>query len=101
MSYGTPIAGGTVNIAATTTSSRVLLGSTDDSVRTVVIYNAGSSDVFIRFGDSTVTAVATTDFPVPAGIPVAFDRGGATYVAAIYGSGSGTVYFTPMSTVGL
>ena len=101
MTYLTPISAATVNLAATTSSSRVALPTFDEGARTSIVYNAGSGDVFIEFGDSTVTASTTADMPIPAGIPIAFDRGGASHVAAIYGSGAGTVYFTPAGTHGI
>lgn len=99
--YGTIISGATVNLAATTTTSRVALPTFDEGARTIIAYNAGSGDVFLSFGNSTVTASISADMPIPAGIPIAFDRGGASHVAAIFASGSGTVYFTPASTQGL
>jgi hypothetical protein len=61
---------------------------------TVRIYNATSVTVFIKFGDSTVTA-ATTDTPIAPGAVEMFAADGATYVAGITASGTGTLYATP------
>lgn len=83
-------AGPTTTLAATTTTSRVALPS-----RNIRIYNGGSNPVFVRFGDSTVTAAAANAMPLPAGGVEVFNHADATHLAAIYASGSGTVYITP------
>lgn len=82
--------GPTVTLAATTTTSRVALPS-----RNVRFHNGGSATVFVRFGDSTVTAAVTNAMPIPAGGVEMFCHADATHIAAIYASGTGTIYVTP------
>lgn len=85
----------TVNIAATTTAASVALNKRNDAESCQVeIYNAGSATVFIRKGDSTVTAT-TSSRPLPAGAMVIDSVGsGVTHLSAITASGTATVYFT-------
>lgn len=92
---------GTANIAATTTSANVALPIPSNGVGErpqVRIYNSSSSVAFIAFGDSSVTAAAATGIPVHSNatdIPEKFTVPfGATHVACILATGSGTVYFT-------
>lgn len=86
----TPSLANTANISATTSSARVAIPAGGQSVR---VHNAASVAVFIQFGDSSVTAT-TSHMPIPAGGVETFNEGGATHVAAITASGSGTIYFT-------
>lgn len=82
--------GATTSLAATTTTSRVALPS-----RNLRIHNGGSNTVFVRFGDSTINATTTDGMPIPGGAVEVFNHHGATHLAAIFASGSGTVYLTP------
>jgi hypothetical protein len=82
--------GPTVTLSATTTTGRVAFGV---GGRNVQVYNAGSSTVFIKFGNETVVATAS-DMPVPAGAILSFDRGFNTNVAGITSAGTATAYFT-------
>lgn len=91
----------TVNIAATTSSSRVqvltsgVIQSTNGT-HVVRVYNTGSVPVFIEFGNSTVTASTTADAPIAPGSVEPFHvYPYETHVAAITASGSATVYFSP------
>lgn len=88
-----PQTAGTVTISATTTSAATALVS---SGRTqVLVYNAGSSTVFLEFGTSAVAAVVASGLPVPSGaILVLSVDPTVTHVAAITGSGTATVYVT-------
>jgi hypothetical protein len=89
--------GDTVNLTATTTSSRVALtnpelGSGTEEVR---IRNTGAVDVFVHFGDSTVVATLAASIPVQPNSVEAFRiRTSATHMAAITASGSAVVYAT-------
>lgn len=83
-------------IAVTATSARLNLSATAGPK--LYVYNAGSSECFIAFGDSTVTAVAggnttaaTGSMSVPAGAFFVIEIGlNATYVAAVCASGNTT-----------
>jgi hypothetical protein len=75
---------GTVSISATTSSARAALANTDD---VLVVPNAGSVTLYVKPGDSTVTA-ATTDFAIPPGQVATLDVSAATHVAYITASGS-------------
>jgi hypothetical protein len=86
-----PDAGHAVKIAANSGSQRVAFTGPG---KEVLIYNDGTTLVFIRYGDSTVVAAAVGDVPIPPGNSYGFGRGEAPYVAAIRPSGSGDVYFT-------
>jgi len=85
--------GGTVNVAATTTTANVALASgAKDQV--MVTNNAGGSLAFVAFGSSAVTATAATSTPVLPGAAYIFTVGTATHMAAITGTGTATVYAT-------
>lgn len=91
--YKSFVIGGTVNIAATTSSGTVTLTTTPLNRKDVIVYNSGATIAFIKFGGSGVTA-ATTDTPIAPGLQRAFHVADATHAAAIMGSGTATVYFT-------
>lgn len=98
--FDTFVPQGTATIAATTTTANVALpiGCPEQQTGTerpqVRIYNGGTNPVFIAFGGSAVTAT-TSGMPVAPSGPECFTLPfGATHVAAIYGTGTGTVYFT-------
>lgn len=83
--------GATVTLTAATVSSASQLSSTGAAVE---VQNAGSVAVFVKFGDSTVTA-AVTDYPVLAGQSKLIGRASSqTYIATITASGGCTVYAT-------
>jgi len=88
--------GVTVPVAATTSSASASLASGAAPMQ-VRMFNSGSTTAFVKFGPTGLTA-ATTDYPLPANaievitIPASATT---TFAAAIYGTGSGTVYFTP------
>ena len=94
----TPNTAATVNIDVSGSSQRVAISSSGfiDQVR---IMNNGSATVWCNFGDVTVTAAATTGFPVAAGVTEVMSvnptPGTAIYVAAIAASTTGKIYFTP------
>lgn len=94
-----PDMGATVNHSVTASSTTALQVRTNANAREphVRVYNSSSTViVFIRFGDSAVTAAsATADMPVAPGQTVIVACAG-DYVRAI-GSAAGptTVYYTP------
>ena len=98
--FTTFVPAGTVNIAATTSSQNVAqnIGSNGVGERPQVrVYNGGTTLAFINFGDAAVTATAS-HIPIPPGASIPVEKFsvpfGATHVACILASGSGTVYFT-------
>ena len=86
----------TVTVSASTTSANVALGATRSaSGFSVMCTNAGSNLAFIAFGTSTVAAT-TAGIPVMPGAQIVVEAPAqATYVAAITGSSTTTMYFTP------
>lgn len=90
----TPASQGTVNLAVTGTTGRVVLAKTG-SPQTVMVTSApGGNIAFIEFGDVTVVSVAATGTPILPGAIMVFAVGaGITNVAAI-GSATTTLYFT-------
>ena len=89
-----PEPGKTVNITAGTVSGRVQVQVDPVAHRHVRVLNTGTVPVFLRFGDSTVTASLTADVPVAAGATELFS-GPQPYVAVIVASGTAVVYLTP------
>lgn len=89
-----PNPAGTVTVAATTTSGSTavaLVGVGSD----LLVYNAGSSEVFFEQGTSSVTAATATGLGVGPGAYLCIGRlGGATHVAAITASGTASVRVT-------
>lgn len=90
-----PIDGSTVNINVSSSSQSVLVSNLG-SGQQVRVENDGSATVWIRAGDSTVTAT-TSNIPIPSGdIEVfTFNPKGPLYIAAIAAGSTGKVYFTP------
>ena len=87
---------GTVNLSATTASSRVAFISTSGYAGSMYVQNFGSVTVFVETGSSTVTAAVATGFPIPAGGGrLIRARNNDTHLAAITATGSATVYITP------
>ncbi len=83
---------GTVSVSAGNSSANVALTGGGDSV---VVTNASTSLVFVRFGsDSTVTA-STADMPVLANSRVLLSVNSLiAYASAVAPSGSGLVMFS-------
>jgi hypothetical protein len=83
--------GATAPVSVSGTSARVAIPS--GGTQLSVLHNLASF-VFMKFGDSSVTA-STTDTPVEPGISRGFTKpGGVTHVAFITSSATGTVYVT-------
>lgn len=95
-------AGDTASRAVTTSSARVALTQKPGSSveLTVIVYNQGTIDAFVAFGDSTVTAT-TASTPVPAGTSMVFSvpNQSAAYIAAITASGATTLKITSGSGI--
>lgn len=85
--------GSTVTLSASGTTGRVALPATrGNQIR--IANPAGGQIVFVKFGDSTVTA-AVTDTPVLVGATDIFTvPTGMTHVAGITSTSTATVYFT-------
>lgn len=81
----------TVTLSASTTSATA--GGLRADNPTMEINNAGLVPVFVRWGTGAQTAVVT-DYPVLPGHCKLVNKGTATDVAVITGSGTATVYFT-------
>lgn len=91
--------GNTVNVTADSSGASVALtilgGTSQQGSRSIRVYNALSEDVFIAFGDSSITTATTTGVPIPAGGVEVFEVSPkATHLAARTASGSGSVYAT-------
>lgn len=92
----TPISD-TVNIAATATTGSVALGHVSNIDANIMVCNLGTSEVFIKFGTSSVTATLAAAIPVPVNAVLYFSIGPkVTHVAAICNATeTASVYFTP------
>lgn len=90
--------GPTVNLAVTGTTGSVALGTgggASGTPQVMVTAPAGGQIVFIKFGSSSVAAVAATDTPILPGTAQIFTPpGGTTHVAAITATSTQTLYFT-------
>jgi hypothetical protein len=89
----------TVNITVGAASARVALG-TNPGIDQVRVMNNGTATVWINFGDSTVTASATTGIPVAPGATEVFTMPSnmdevVAYMAAIAAGATGIIYATP------
>lgn len=89
----------TVNVAGTTVTANVQVSTIDNpqpGVRYQVrVLHTGGTLAFIAFGNSSVTVTTANGIPVVGFQPEVFTLpAGATHMAVIYGSGSGTVYAT-------
>lgn len=86
--------GNTVNAAVTATTAALAITEGGD---TVLVTNVGSLTIFIKFGDSTVTAALATSTPVLPNSAQTFRRGIAQlaqYIAVISTATGNTVYVT-------
>lgn len=93
-----PAGSATVALPVTAVSARVAVQSGLKN-RRVRIYNAGTSDAAIEFGDSTIVAVFPTgatgaSMVIPAGAVEVLTIG-ASNLAAITATGTATLYITP------
>lgn len=79
-----------VSATATITSARLALDQYSNAVR---LRQAGTAEVYIQFGDSTVTAT-TSHMPVGSGSTELFSKGAATHVAFITAAGTASLTFT-------
>lgn len=80
-------------ISVTSTTARTALtGAAANS--TTLVENSGTTDVFVAFGDNTVTVTAANGTRVPAGWAIAFNIGTATNIAYITASSTSTISAT-------
>jgi len=94
----------TIVLAATTSPATIALADprTGADERVVRLVNAGSSTVFVAFGDLTATAAVPTAGAPASGFPVLAGQGPepfripatATHVSAVCASGAATLYVT-------
>lgn len=85
--------GETVNISVTTATGRAQI-SGFAQLGEYRVCNDGTSTVYFREGDGTVTAGLTVDMRIPAGA-IEVLTFGSTHVAAITASGTSTLSITP------
>jgi hypothetical protein len=85
--------GATVNLAATTASSRVAVPASL-AASALRIYNSGSGAAFVELGSSTVVATLSSLPIAPGAVEVITSNGAYTNAAVILASGTSTVYFT-------
>jgi len=94
--------GNTVAIDSTSTSASAALPTFLEGqyATDCMIYNSGTVDAFVTFGNTAPTAGAPVNGTPANGIPIGkggiyvLDKGEATYVAVVSPAGSTTVYFT-------
>lgn len=84
------VAGPTVTLSASTSSTRVALTSATVGFNTVLVYNTGSVTAYVAAGGSSVVAT-TASTPVLAGSCVAQWSGSSIYVAGITGSSTASL----------
>lgn len=88
----------TVNVSASTTSGRVKfdnIAGTGLKSQNVRIFNSAAVVAFVELGDVTVTAALATGIPIAPNAAVILNAQGATHMAVILPSSTGTVYATP------
>lgn len=88
----TPVIGGTVTAAATTSSANFVM-TVGANLQGTIIQNAGTAVAFIRFGTSAQTATLN-DFPLLPNLSYIMCTGPANNFAVITGAGTSTVYIT-------
>jgi len=84
--------GATVTLATTTASASAAVLSEANSMRCV---NVGPNVVFLAYGPAAVVATVAAGIPLLVNETARIVKGGAPQVAAICGTGTATVYFTP------
>ena len=94
-----PSPGGTINMNVTSTSGQGTFGTIATVAggisSTCTFLNIGPNIVFVKIGQSGVTASATADMPLAIGYPVTLDMGDASNFAAVTLAGTSTLYATP------
>lgn len=84
----------TKTISGTSTSSSVTFSGALGNLRQVRIYNAGSSTIFVEFGQTAATATTAASMPIPSGAIEVFDLRMNDTVAGITSTSTATVYVT-------
>lgn len=87
--------GNTVNLAVTGTTGSIAVTRGGFGTQSIRVFNTGTQTVFIKIGDSSVTAVLTTSMPIFAGSVETFlIKADQTHVAAIAAGAGSTIYIT-------
>lgn len=90
-----PQPAGTVTVSVTTTTGNAAI-SAGSGLSQVAIKNAGAAAAFIKFGADNTVEATTSDFPILPGESNLLTKSEAhTYIAAITGSSTTTLYVTP------
>lgn len=90
-----PMDQSTITVAVTDTSSAAT-ALTSDSAESILITNAGSDIMFVRFGDSGMGAATTASMPISGTSAQVVERpDGASHIRVICDTGgSTTAYFS-------
>jgi len=90
-----PQPAGTVTISVSTTSAATAI-SAGSGLSQVAIKNAGDNTAFIKFGTDNTVEATSSEFPILPGESNLLTKSEAhTYIAAITGSSTTTLYVTP------
>lgn len=81
----------TLKLSPTTTSANGAMAQGGD----VRVHNAGTTLAFIKWSGTASPTATTSDYPLPAGAVEVLQVGTSKYVAAVFASGTGDIYFTP------
>ena len=88
----------TVSITVGATTGNVDLGLDAGYTDQVEIFNATTETIFIKAGDSSVTAALASGRPIPSGAVICTSLppfATKPYIAAIGTGATGKIYFTP------
>lgn len=88
-----PKKAGTVNVDVSS-SSQAIQFSSSSGAKQLRMMNNGTATVWVELGSSSVTAAATTGFPVGPGVHEVVTTN-ETYAAVIAAGSTGKIYFTP------
>jgi hypothetical protein len=89
------VKGNTVNLTVGTSSARVAATGSGQGIQSIRLTNTGSNTVFIKIGNSTVSATVAAGFPMLPNTVETFMLGkDDTHIAAIAASTGNTLYVT-------
>ncbi len=87
--------GDTVSLAVGTGTSNIAVTRNGMGLQAVRLFNDGNEKIYVRFGDSTVTAAVATGIPMlPNSIEVFSFQREQTHIAAIAGAPGNTLRVT-------
>lgn len=91
----------TTSISAEATSANAKVRTNSDPNQAVRVMNAGTSFVFVKRGNLSVTASVSTAMPIPPSQPAEVVPLGPddTHIAAVTAGASLTLYLTPGSFI--